>query len=150
MKRFLWSGLFLSWVFLAASFDATAGARGKASDLATSCNAVGFSIKTTNSHVFVGCCYVSRGDEPISLEELLGDQFTSGPNGDKVAIWDATKQNYFTYEKARDGRFYSTSRGMHVPVDTRVPAGTALWLIRKNPDSVIVLTGAIPVCHRAL
>jgi len=142
MKGFVWMGVVFGWVFLAVAFDATAEVRVKGSDLATTCNIVGFVNKDVNSYVFAGCCYESistRG--PTSLEELLGDQFTPGPNGDKVAIWDVTNQNYTEYMKAKDGRFYSRSRGMHVQVDTSVPVGTALWIIRKNPDSVITLAG---------
>ncbi|MEI8139141.1 MAG: hypothetical protein WCI03_04660 [bacterium] len=142
MKRFIWLGALLSWVFLAGSFDAIAGARVKGSELATTCNIVGFVNKDVNSYVFAGCCYESisrRG--PISLEELLGAQFSPGPDGDKVAMWDVTNQNYTEYMKAKDGRFYSRSRGMHVLVDTSVPVGAALWIIRKNPDSVITLAG---------
>jgi hypothetical protein len=141
MKGFVWSGVVLNLILLASSFDATAGTRGKVSELATSCNVVGVTHKGTNSHVFAGCCYESIRGAPITLEELFGDQFAPEPNGDEVAIWDVTHQNYTMYMKARDGRFYSTSRGMYVPVDTRVPAGTALWIIRKNPDSVITLMG---------
>jgi hypothetical protein len=143
VKGFVLSGIVLSWVFLASSLDATAGDRVKSSDLTTSCNIVGFVNKPTNSHVFAGCCYESIGGGPISLEELLGDQLSPGPDGDKVAIWDVLRQNYTIYMKERDGRFYSTNRDIHDPVDARVPAGTALWLIRKNPDSVISLNGQV-------
>lgn len=142
MKRFIASGIILSWVFLATSSGAaTAGAGVKGACSPISCNVVGFVNSATNSHVFAGCCYEAIGGGSMSLEELFGKQFTPGPNGDKVAIWDATKQNYAEYMKAQDGRFYSTRRGMFDPVDVRVPAGTALWIIRKNPDSVIVMAG---------
>ncbi len=102
MKRFVWFGILLSWVFLAVSFDATAGACVKASDLATSCNIIGFVNKAVNSYVFAGCCYESIGGDPVTLEELLGDQFAPGQDGDKVAIWDVTNQNYTEYMKAKD------------------------------------------------
>ena len=143
MKGFMKLVIVLSWAFLSASPDVTASAGVKPSDLATSCNMLGFVSKATNLHVFAGCCYESARGGPVSLEELFGNQLAPGPDGDKVAIWDVTQQNYTMYMKAGDGRFYSTSRGMHVPVDTRV-AGTALWIIRKDPDSVITLMGRVP------
>ena len=103
MKGFVWSGIVLSCVFLASSLDASAGDRVKSSDLATSCNMVGYVNKPMKSHVFAGCCYESPGGGPISLEELFGDQLAPGQDGDKVAIWDVLHQNYTIYMKNSDG-----------------------------------------------
>lgn len=144
MTRSVWLGHVLICTYLASCFNAPAGTGVKRASLATSCNIVGYVYKATNSYVFAGCCYESAMGGAVSLEELFRGQLEPGPEGDKVAIWDVKQQNYTMYMKARDGRFYSTNHGLHVPVDTRVPAGAALWIIRKNPESVITLTGQLP------
>lgn len=144
MKRVVSLGIVVGWVFLASLSEAAAGDRVGRAVPATSCNMVGFVNTATNSYVFTGCCYESVWGGPLSLKELLGDQLEAGSKGDKVAIWDAERQCYTMYMKDRDGRFRSTNFGTQAPVDPLVPAGTALWIIRKNPDSLISLTGSCP------